>query len=72
MGMIITNISECRRAMSPKGWALFCEHSRNDRESPFDPEALPEHEEVCLSRVEVLQYEYDPHNASESAASPSP
>lgn len=56
--MIITNIGKCKSMMSKAGWALFCRHRTEDSLAPFDPAQAADEEEVALTRVECLQYEY--------------
>lgn len=55
---IVTNIGLCRKEMSASGWKLFCEHRKANPLYAFDPEQCPDEEEVLLSRLEALQYEY--------------
>ncbi|MCW5230954.1 hypothetical protein [Verminephrobacter eiseniae] len=55
---IVTTIGFCRKEMSTSGWKLFCDHRKSDPLDAFDPEQYPDEEEVLLSRLETLQYEY--------------
>ena len=55
---IVANIGFCRKEMSTSGWKLFCDHRKADPLDAFDPEQCPDEEEVLLSQLETLHYEY--------------
>lgn len=55
---IITTIGLCKQKMSRQGWQLFCQHKKADTLEPYDPSNLTDSEEVLLSNMEALQYDY--------------
>lgn len=55
--MIITNIKTMKLKCSKSGWDLFVKH-QNILENE-NPNTLDEKTEICLNKIEVLQYEYN-------------
>jgi hypothetical protein len=56
--MITTDVRTCKERMSTKGFKLFCKHKKEDDLDPWNPDVAPDEEIVCLSKLEVFQYEY--------------
>jgi hypothetical protein len=56
--MIVTDIKTCKERMTNEAFNLLCKHKREDQLEPWDPEIAPNKETICLTKTEVLQYEY--------------
>lgn len=55
--MIVTSIRQCKQKMSITGWMLFCENKIKEGES--NPACWDNGQEVCLDKLEVIQYGYN-------------